>query len=303
MIEIRHFQLIKMISDAGSMTKASEKLFLTQPTLSHQLKEIESKLGVSLFHRVNKKLILTEEGKKIIEAAQDILPRIVQIENDIKGINGKVKRLRLTTQCYTCYHWLPAIMKKFQSAFPNTEIDIVTEAMNDPVEYLLKGEIDLAITNHHKREPGIKFEKLFDDEQVALVPSRHALAAKPYLRPSDFRDETMIIYKEDIKKDFFAQQVLIPRSIRIGRVTKMQLTEARVELVKAGMGLSVLSKWLVKPFVRDSSSVKLIPIGKNGFYRTWYTGTLHTRQHGSRRLWARGADILRAAYSRRAYSP
>lgn len=279
MIEIRHFQLIKMISDAGSMTKASEKLFLTQPTLSHQLKEIESKLGAPLFLRVNKKLILTEEGKKIIEAAHEILPRIVQIENDIKGIRSKVKRLRLTTQCYTCYHWLPSIMKKFQSEFPTTEIDIVTEAMNDPVDYLLKGEIDLAITNNHKRQAGIKYEKLFSDEQVAVVPIKHPLAARPYLRPSDFKHESLIIYKEDIKKDYFAQNVLIPRSIPIGRVTKMQLTEARVELVKAGMGLTVLSKWLVKPFVRDTSFVKLIPIGKNGFYRTWFTGTLHTRQN------------------------
>ncbi len=279
MIEIRHFQLIKMISEAGSMTKASEKLFLTQPTLSHQLKEIESKLGASLFLRVNKKLILTEEGKKIIEAAHEILPRIVQIENDIKGIRSKVKRIRLTTQCYTCYHWLPSIMKKFQSEFPTTEIDIVTEAMNDPLDYLLKAEIDLAITNNHKRQAGIKYEKLFSDEQVAVVPIKHPLAARPYLRPSDFKHESLIIYKEDIKKDYFARNVLIPRAIPIGRVTKMQLTEARVELVKAGMGLTVLSKWLVKPFVRDTSFVKLIPIGKNGFYRTWFTGTLHTRQN------------------------
>lgn len=278
MIEIRHFQLIKMISEAGSMTKASEKLFLTQPTLSHQLKEIESKLGVRLFLRVNKKLVLTEEGKKIIEAAHEILPRLAQIENDIKGIRNKVKRLRLTTQCYTCYHWLPSIMKKFQSEFPITEIDIVTEAMNDPVEYLLKGEIDVAITNNLKMQPGIKFEKLFDDEQVALVPAKHPLASRPFLRPADFKGESLIIYKEDIAKDFFAQQVLIPRDITIGRVTKMQLTEARVELVKAGMGLTVLSRWLVKPFIRDTSSIKLIPIGKNGFYRTWYTATLHTQQ-------------------------
>ncbi|HNR06942.1 MAG TPA: LysR family transcriptional regulator [Saprospiraceae bacterium] len=279
MIEIRHFQLIKMISEAGSMTKASEKLFLTQPTLSHQLKEIESKLGASLFLRINKKLILTEEGKKIIEAAHEILPRIAQIENDIKGIRRKVKHLRLTTQCYTCYHWLPEIMKKFQTEFPTTEIDIVTEAMSNPVDYLLKGEIDLAITNNLKRQSGIKFEKLFEDEQVALVPSRHPLAARPYLRPSDFKNESLIIYKEDINKDYFAQNVLIPRSIPIGHVTKMQLTEARVELVKAGMGLTVLSKWLVKPFVRDTSLIKLIPIGKNGFYRTWYTGTLQSRQN------------------------
>lgn len=275
MIEIRHLQLIQAISEAGSMTKASARLFLTQPSLSHQLKEIESRLGVNLFLRVNKKMVLTEEGKKLMEAAHDILPRVLKVENDIKGHRGKVKRLRLTTQCYTCYHWLPAIMKKFQAQFPAIEIDIVTEAMNDPLDYILKGEVDLAVTNQLASRAGIKFEKLFDDEQVALVPSKHPLASKVFLSPSDFEDESIIIYKEDIKKDYFAQHVLIPQNVKMGRVTKMQLTEARVELVKAGMGLTVLSKWLVKPFVRESNAIKLLPIGKKGFYRTWFTVTLN----------------------------
>jgi len=170
-------------------------------------------------------------------------------------------------------------MKKFQSQFPTTEIDIITEAMNDPLEYLLKGEIDLAITNNLRSRSGIKFEKLFDDEQVALVPVKHPLASRDFLRPADFEEESLIIYKEDIKKDYFAQHVLIPQDVTIGRVTKMQLTEARVELVKAGMGLTVLSKWLVKPFIRDTSSIKLIPIGKMGFYRTWFTVTLKEKKN------------------------
>jgi LysR family transcriptional regulator, regulator for metE and metH len=279
MIEIRHLQLIQAISESGSMTKASSRLFLTQPSLSHQLKEIESRLGVNLFLRVNKKMVLTEEGKKLMEAAHDILPRVLQVENDIKGHRNKVKRLRLTTQCYTCYHWLPTIMKKFQAQFPAIEIDIVTEAMNDPLDYILKGEVDLAVTNQLASRTGIKFEKLFDDEQVALVPSKHPLASKAFLSPSDFEDESIIIYKEDIKKDYFAQHVLIPQNVKMGRVTKMQLTEARVELVKAGMGLTVLSKWLVKPFVRESNAIKLLPIGKKGFYRTWFTVTLNEKKN------------------------
>jgi LysR family transcriptional regulator, regulator for metE and metH len=59
----------------------------------------------------------------------------------------------------------------------------------------------------------------------------------------------------------------------------MQLTEARVELVKAGMGIAVLSRWLVKPFVRDSKAIKLLPIGKRGFFRTWYTAMLEEKKN------------------------
>jgi LysR family transcriptional regulator for metE and metH len=279
MIEIKHFQLIRAIADTGSMTKASQKLFLTQPSLSHQLKEIETRLGARLFLRVNKSMVLTPEGRKILEAGEEILTKVSALEKEITAHNSSARQLRITTQCYTCYHWLPSLMKKFQTQAPNTDIDIVTEAMSSPIEFLLKGQIDLAVTNNLKAVNGIKFEKLFDDEQVVLVPSKHPLARKKVIQPADFANEPYIIYKEDISRDYFARNVLIPRDIQVGKVVKMQLTEARVELVKAGMGLAVLSRWLVRPFVRDSNAIKLLPIGKRGFYRTWYVATLDQKKN------------------------
>ena len=278
MIEIKHFQLIGAIAETGSMTKASQKLFLTQPSLSHQLKEIESRLGTRLFLRVNKTLVLTAEGRKMLEAGEEILTKVSALQMEITSRTSRPQQLRITTQCYTCYHWLPALMKKFQSHVPNIEIDIVTEAMSSPLEFLLKGHIDLAITNQLKPTTGVRFEKLFDDEQVALIPLKHPLATKKVVQPSDFAGEHMIIYKEDIGTDYFARNVLIPKGIQVGKVTKMQLTEARVELVKSGMGLAVLSRWLVKPFLRDSRALKLLPIGKRGFYRTWYIATLDQKK-------------------------
>jgi LysR family transcriptional regulator, regulator for metE and metH len=128
---------------------------------------------------------------------------------------------------------------------------------------------------------GIRFEKLFDDEQVVLVPAKHPLAKKDVLQPADFANEHYIIYKTDsgdLNSDYFARNMLIPRGIQVGKVTKMQLTEARVELVKAGIGLTVMSRWLVKPFVREGNAIKLLPIGKRGFYRPWYVATLDQKK-------------------------
>jgi LysR family transcriptional regulator, regulator for metE and metH len=274
MIEIRHLHLIREIAETGNMTRASKKLFLTQPSLSHQLKEIESRLGVQLFLRINKNMVLTPAGEKILEASRDILPRLAVIEKELKNSNGGMRELRVSTQCYTCYHWLPVLMKKFRDKFPRVEIDIVTEAMNNPVEFLLNGKVDLVITNRKTQDNGVTFEKLFDDEQVLLVPTGHRLASKAYVMPRDFSGENLIIYKEDVDSDYFASHVLLPAGIMPGRITKMQLTEARVELVKGGIGITVLSRWLVKPFLQGSSLLKQVRITKKGFYRSWYVASL-----------------------------
>jgi LysR family transcriptional regulator for metE and metH len=279
MIEIRHLRLIRAIAETGSVTKASLKLCLTQPSVSHQLKEIETRLGAKIFLRVNKSMVLTEDGRKILNASEEILNKVLSLEQEIKASRSHTRLLRITTQCYTCYHWLPLLMKKFQTQAGGTEIDIVPEAMTTPVDFLLKGQIDLAIMTNNKANNGIRFEKLFDDDQVAMVPSNHPLASKKFLRPIDFEGEHLIIYKTDSGNDHFIQNVLTPHEVQAGKITRMQLTEARVELVKAGIGITVLSRWLVKSFVRDSRAIKLIPIGSNGYYRTWYIATLDQKKN------------------------
>jgi LysR family transcriptional regulator, regulator for metE and metH len=279
MIEIRHLMLIREIASTGNMTRAAQKLFLTQPSLSHQLKEIESRLGVQLFLRVNKTLVLTAEGTMVLQAALEILPRIESLEKGIGQGNGKANQLRISTHCYTCYHWLPPLMQKFSLKNARIEFDVVTEAMNNPVEFILKNEIDIAIMNSKTEDNGVHFEKLFDDEQVLIVTNDHPLAGKEFVRPKDFENENLIIYKESFDADYFVTHILMPAGVTPKRVTKMQLTEARVELVKAGLGVTVLSRWLVSHFVHKNSNLKFIRITKKGFYRTWFLASLKQKRN------------------------
>ena len=87
MIEIRHLKLIDTIAEVGTLKKAAEKLFLTQSALSHQLKEIESRLQTQLFHRVHNQLVFTDSGKALLEASKDILERLDKVQDSIREIN------------------------------------------------------------------------------------------------------------------------------------------------------------------------------------------------------------------------
>ncbi len=99
MIEIRHLNLIQEIVTTGNVTRAAQKLHLTQPSLSHQLKEIESRLGVQLFLRVNKTMTLTQAGKRLLQAANSILPEIQRTEKEIQSIDKNGRELRVSTHC------------------------------------------------------------------------------------------------------------------------------------------------------------------------------------------------------------
>ncbi len=88
-LELRHLKLIRAIADEGSVTKAGNRLFLTQSALSHQLRDAEEKLGVPLFTRQNKKMILTPAGERLLKSAHTILDELVRAEEDVKQISLK----------------------------------------------------------------------------------------------------------------------------------------------------------------------------------------------------------------------
>ena len=114
-LEIRHLKLIKTINETGNMTRAAEKLFLTQPALSHQLLDLEGKLEIPLFHRTKKKMILTQAGKMLLKSAEKVLLEIKQAEREIsKMVHGETGVLRIGTTCVLSYKWLPNIMHQLQ---------------------------------------------------------------------------------------------------------------------------------------------------------------------------------------------
>src|SRR6185295_11461415 len=147
-LEVRHLRLIRAIAEEGSVTKAGNRLFLTQSALSHQLRDLEVRLGANLFDRVNKKMLLTAAGQRILVAAKEILEHLDRVEEDVKRIaSNREGVLRISTECYTCYHWLPPVLKTFNLQHPGIDIKIIVEATADPISALLDGVIDIGLTN------------------------------------------------------------------------------------------------------------------------------------------------------------
>ncbi len=273
-MEIRHLKLVKKVAETKSLTKAKDTLFLSQSALSHQLKEIETELGTNLFHRVNKQLILTNAGKMLLDSAERILSDIEATELSIKKyVSGHTGTLRLATQCYTCYHWLPGLMIDFKKEFPNVEIEIFLDNNSDVEDQILQGKIDIAVIYETSDRAKVKYHELFRDELFALVPKGHPWTKKPYVVAQDFADQNVIIHSYPLESVSLFSQLLTPEGVTPKKVMQIQVTEAVVEMVKAGMGVNVMAKWIVEPYLKDGG-LELVPVSKRGIHRTWYAITL-----------------------------
>src|ERR671930_334844 len=128
-IEVRHLRLVSAIADSGTLPRAGDRLHLTQSALSHQLRDIESRLGAALFLRVGKRLVLTPAGERLLASAREVLERLQQTEHEIRCMGqDHAGLLRLTTECYTCYHWLSPILMRYRRRFPRAEVRIDVNA-------------------------------------------------------------------------------------------------------------------------------------------------------------------------------
>ena len=111
-LEIRHLKLVAAIAENGSVTRAGNQLHLTQSALSHQLRDAEEQLGARLFERLKGTMTLTAAGERLLKSARTVIEELERAEKDIhegakcgNGVDRGV--IRLSTECYTVYHWLP----------------------------------------------------------------------------------------------------------------------------------------------------------------------------------------------------
>ena len=277
-LELRHLKLVEAIAVEGAMTRAAARLNITQSALSHQLAGLEEGLGVSLFRRVPRGMILTRAGERLLDCARSVLGTVREAqtllsaaEYDAQGV------LRISTECYTCYHWLPARLKAFQASFPGVEVEIVVEATRRPVEALIAGELDLAIVSGAPTQTAVSSRPLFEDELVAILSPEHRLAPRRSLSPRDFAAERLITYSVPIRQLGIYQQFFHPAGVVPARVSRVDLTEAIVEMVKANLGIAVLARWAIAPHL-NAATLKAIPLGRRGYRRRWYAVTVKSRR-------------------------
>jgi LysR family transcriptional regulator for metE and metH len=272
-LEVRHLQLVAAVAEVGSLTRAGDRLHLTQSALSHRLRDIETRLGAALFLRVGKRLVLTPAGERLLASARDVLGRLEQAERDIRQMGQeRAGVLRLTTECYTCYHWLPPLLIKFRRTFPRVEVRIDVAATGRPVENLLAGAIDLAIVSSPVADRRLQTRLLFEDEVMVVASAGHRFARQTHVRLSEMREETLFLYppKEESR---VLQEVLLPAGAVPARIEEVLLTEAIAELVKAGLGVAVLAPWSVRPLL-DAGALVARPLTAHGMHREWRAAML-----------------------------
>lgn len=274
-LDVPSLQMVAAIVDAGGISRAADRLFVTQSALSHRLRKLEKRLGAELFERVNRRLVITESGRHVLGVARRVLADLEAVERQIRL--GEVEGagcIRLVTECYTAYHWLPPVLAKFREKWPHVDFQVRPEATAKPLEALVEGAVDVAVVHRHPPMDRVRYHPLFEDELLLVLWPDHRLAERDYVCAADFREEHLLVYSSASADSTVERDVLRPAGIQPRQITRIQLTEAIVELVKARMGVTVMAKWAVTPQV-TLGQLAAVPITPRGLRRRWSAAVLN----------------------------
>jgi LysR family transcriptional regulator, regulator for metE and metH len=273
-LDSRHLRLITEIARAQSVTRAADRLNVTQSAVSHGLRDIEDRLGTPLFVRSGRRMLPTPAGAHLVETADRVLAEIARAEAAISRIvRNHGGEFRVCTQCHTGYHWLPPLLEVVRRKYPDVQVHIAAEHTMRPIAALLEAKIDLAIVNSTPEDRRIRVRPLFEDEHAVIVSRSHPWAKRAFVTPQELAAERLLLYSRSIEESYIVQRVMRPAGAVPAHVTFLQLTEAIVEMVKAGMGISVLPTWSVAPAI-GAGLVRAIRITRSGVYRQWNAATL-----------------------------
>ena len=272
-LEIRHLRLLAAVADEGTVTRAGRRLHATQSALSHQLRDAEEKLGAALFLRIGRRMVLTPAGERLLASARKVLEELHTAEAQIRGLDGETRGvIRVSTECYTCYHWLPTVLKKFHAKFPGVDVNIVLDATSNPITALLEGKLDVAVSTFTARNKNLRFTLTCEDELMVILGPKHPLAARSHIQPRDLAGESVFCYPPR-EESTLVKKVLRPARVEPVRVVEVPLTESIVDMVSSGLGVALMAHWAIRNYI-SSGTIVARSLSKSGFRRRWHAVTL-----------------------------
>ncbi|MGB3199556.1 MAG: LysR substrate-binding domain-containing protein [Nodosilinea sp.] len=225
----------------GSFTRAAEELYLTQPTVSIQVKQLTKAVGLPLFEQIGKRLYLTQAGQKLLETCQEIFDGLDQFEmavSDLKGLKQGQLRLAVIT---TAKYFVPRLLGPFCQRFPGIDISLKVTNHQQIQERMASNDDDLYIISTPPEQPDLKIYPFLENPLVVLGPQDHPLVGKPRSPISVLNGEQFIMREPGSGTRHAVQKLFTEHNIDVRVRLELGSNEAIKQAIAGGLGISVLS--------------------------------------------------------------
>jgi len=235
-------QIFEAIAQYGSFTRAAEELFLTQPTVSQQMKQLTKAIGVPLYEQIGKRIYLTDAGKAVLDVGRDISQRFNDLEMtlaDIKGLKqGNLKLAAITTAKY----FVPRILGTFRQRYPGINISLQIANRQQILDRLANNLDDLYFIGQPPEDLEINLRHFLDNPLVVIAPRNHPLAQEKLISLERLIEEPLIMRESGSGTRMAVEGFFAENRLKMKVEMEIGSNEAIKQAIVGGLGLSVLSR-------------------------------------------------------------
>lgn len=268
-VTFHQLKVFEVTARRGSFTRAAEELFLTQPTVSIQMKQLTKAVGLPLFEQVGKRLFLTQAGRELLNSCQDIFERLSQFEMTISDLQGlKRGQLRLSV-ITTAKYVIPRLLGPFCEQYPGIDVSLIVTNHESILERLRDNLDDLYIPSQSPDNIDVHCHSFLDNPLVVLASRNHPLAREKSIPIERLNGESFIMRETGSGTRQAVEKLLHEHDISIKVRLELGSNEAIKQAVAGGLGVSVLSRHCL---ALEGETGQLVILNVEGFpiERHWH---------------------------------
>lgn len=259
-MSIKKYEAFVKVVEVGSLTRAAEELGYTQSGVSHMISALEEDFGFVLLRRSRAGVQLTDEGRRVLPSIRGLLTYHEQLSQMVSAVHGlRAGTVRVATFSSVAVHWLPGMIRSFQTTFPHIEFKLLNGDYHDVEKWLGDGAADLGFVTLPVRS-GWTAVPLAEDPLMAILPMGHPMARADRFPLTAAATEPMIGLPESSDHDL--RRILSPAGIRPNVKFTTKDDYAIIAMVENGLGVSILPQLLLEGQARAVTALPLEPSAK-----------------------------------------
>lgn len=243
-MELRHLRYFVAVAEELHFNRAAERLHIAQPPLSQQIKQLETELGVALFHRRTKRQVqLTEAGQVLLQAAYPILAQLEQAIYDTQRAGrGETGTLTIGFTSSAVYDVLPTILHQFRHHFPQVELVLQELTTTQQEEALHNQRIDIGFCHPPLKDDRLQSESILKESLVVVLPESHPLATETIISMDSLADESFILFPRHLGPGLYDQIVSFCKQVNFSPKVMQEAIQMQtiIGLISAEMGVALV---------------------------------------------------------------
>lgn len=259
-IELRHFFYFKTLAEELHFRKAAERLFISQPGLSRQIKQMEEILNTRLLDRNKKEVHLTKAGQYLKSELDILFDHVDQIQNKLQKMEeGKIASLKLGFIGSAVQTILPKLLKKIKELQPLIEINLNELSNENQIELLLKNELDFGFMRLQENPVGLSSKPIVTEKFMLVLPKKHPCNRGTETDLLDFREESFILFAKEYSNSYYDLIMSIFHSHGFRPKVSLRTVNALTifRLVEEGQGIAIVPTSLNKGYVTNLDFIVL----------------------------------------------